>query len=119
LAGSLTQIVLLGLPAFFLLRSDAITSFTMYRLVYDVAWVSLGWGIMNLLPILPLDGGRVTVVLLHRLNVEDAERLARLISVGAALGLAIWAWHAVGFLMALWAMFFAVSNAAAVTRQRV
>jgi len=116
LAGSLTQIVFLGLPAMFLVRSEVISSFTWYVFFSDLAWVSLGWGIINLLPILPLDGGNITITVLRRMNGIDADRIARLLSVGAALGLAIWAYHSLGFLAALWALFFAVWNAAALTR---
>jgi Peptidase family M50 len=33
------------------------------RLSSELAWVSLGWGIINLLPILPLDGGNIAITL--------------------------------------------------------
>ena len=29
------------------------------RVLNDVMWVNLGWGVLNLLPILPLDGGHI------------------------------------------------------------
>jgi membrane-associated protease RseP (regulator of RpoE activity) len=116
LAGSVTQILLLGLPALLILRADAIQSPTWYTIVSDVAWVSLGWGIINLLPILPLDGGNIALVVLRRVKGIDGERIARALSVGAALGLAIWSYHNLGPLAALWALFFGVLNAVALAK---
>jgi membrane-associated protease RseP (regulator of RpoE activity) len=55
----------------------------------SLLWVNVGWGILNLLPILPLDGGNV---LFHTLNAAThggGERPARIISlVVAVLGVA-------------------------------
>ena len=50
-------------------------------------WITLGWGLFNLLPLLPMDGGlALTEVLEHRLGGGRGQRLARKISVvtGAA-----------------------------------
>lgn len=116
LAGSITQIVVLGLPALFLLRTDAIDSFTMHTIVSFVAWVSFGWAIINLLPLLPFDGGNIAVTLLRRVNGIDAVRVARLISVGVALGVAVWAYHEISPLTSLWVLFFGVLNAVALTK---
>ncbi|HXX69030.1 MAG TPA: site-2 protease family protein [Polyangiaceae bacterium] len=61
--------------------------------VGSLLWVNFGWGILNLLPMLPLDGGNV---LLHALNAVTrgrGERPARLVSVAcaaAALLLTLW-----------------------------
>ncbi len=59
-AGSLAQIILLALPAYFLrellpLGAPVELHFFLYRLY----WVSLFWGVLNLLPIWPLDGGHI------------------------------------------------------------
>jgi Zn-dependent protease len=115
-AGSLTQMLLLGLPALLLLRSGAIESYTTYVIVHDVQWVSLGWAIINLLPILPLDGGNIAHTLLRKVRRIDALWIARNISVGAALGLAVWAYHTLGWMSALWALFFGILNAVALAR---
>ncbi len=116
LAGSITQIVVLGLPALFLLRTNAIDSLTLRAIVSDVAWISFGWAIINLLPLLPFDGGNIAVTLLRRVNGIDAARVVRLISVGVALGVAVWAYYVVGPLTSLWVLFFAVLNAVALTK---
>jgi stage IV sporulation protein FB len=121
LAGSLSQIVLLGIPAYMITHHSTLifTSYGWYVFFWDLMWVSLGWGIINLLPILPLDGGNIAVTLLRRTRLDDPVRLARQLSVGAALGLAIWAYHTTGWFGALWALGFAIWNAAALTKNQV
>jgi Zn-dependent protease len=82
LSGALAQIVLLGLTARWLLRSDwmydqllshfqdhlSIREFSpvsaMYFFVSHLEYVSIWWGLFNLLPIRPLDGGHVSETLL-------------------------------------------------------
>jgi hypothetical protein len=110
LAGPVAQTVLLGLPALFILHSDAMTSPTAHVIVRDIAWISLGWAAINLLPILPLDGGTITTTMLRYTRVAEPLRLARAISAGTALGISIWAWQSVGPI-ALCAALFAASNA--------
>jgi stage IV sporulation protein FB len=71
-------------------------------------YVNYGWGILNLLPMLPLDGGNVTVQLLNALTGGKGERPARVISIVVA-GLATLA--AVFLYQFLWGAFLAVSFA--------
>lgn len=64
-------------------------------------WVGLGWGIINLLPILPLDGGNIAITLLRRTRIDEPDRVVRLLSVGTAIRLAIWLYNQVGWMGAL------------------
>lgn len=60
LAGPLTSIFVLGLPAMALRDSDwGQSSLFRYKTLFMVVWMSIGWGVLNLLPILPLDGGHI------------------------------------------------------------
>lgn len=70
LAGSLTAILLLGLPARALMESDWATrqhveyfffpdDFSWWPVLWWLAFVNIWWSIVNLLPIRPLDGGNV------------------------------------------------------------
>ncbi len=78
LAGPFTQILLLGVPAWLAYRNldlrDPLLAFSVYILYF----VSFIWGFVNLLPILPLDGGHVAQALWGR-------PLARRISVVTAV----------------------------------
>lgn len=52
---------------------------------YDnLLFVNVGWGVANLLPMLPLDGGNVMTQLLDALTGGRGERPARYVSIGVA-----------------------------------
>jgi Zn-dependent protease len=59
-------------------------SFVVRVAVHDLLWVNFGWGFLNLLPILPLDGGNVVRSVLHAVRRRPDERLALLISITCA-----------------------------------
>jgi Zn-dependent protease len=47
----------------------------------DAVWVNVGWGVFNLLPVLPLDGGHIMVAILALCRVKNAERVGRIASI--------------------------------------
>ena len=47
----------------------------------QIIFVNLGWGLLNLLPMLPLDGGNVMHQLIAMITGTDGERPARVISI--------------------------------------
>ena len=59
LAGPLSALVLLGIPSWLLAQSGVITSIEGRDAVTAAVWINIGWSLLNLLPILPLDGGQV------------------------------------------------------------
>jgi len=68
--------------------SSGLAGFVVGELVY----VNFAWGALNLLPMLPLDGGNVMVHVLNALRKGRGERPARIISIvmaGAAVATAI------------------------------
>src|SRR5688572_24503245 len=75
----------------------------------DLIWANLGWGAVNLLPILPLDGGQVMQRLLVASSPERGPQLARRASLAVAVVVAIvaltqgwvWALFLFGWLAAL------------------
>ena len=103
LAGSVTQIVLLGTGVRDHVQQPMLffTSYGWYVFFWNLMWVSLGWGIINLLPILPLDGGNIAITLLRRTRIDEPDRVVRLLSVGTAIRLAIWLYNQVGWMGAL------------------
>jgi Zn-dependent protease len=55
----------------------------------DLVWVSLGWGVLNLVPIIPLDGGRVMESVLNLATQGRGMRPARYVSIAVAVVLAV------------------------------
>jgi membrane-associated protease RseP (regulator of RpoE activity) len=51
-------------------------------LLSTLLWVNIGWGIINLIPILPLDGGAIMRSLYHWLRSPYDERTPLKISIG-------------------------------------
>jgi Zn-dependent protease len=77
--------------------------------------VNLKWGLLNLLPMLPLDGGNVMTHLLNAFTGGRGERSARIVSivvagVGLAAALLLTGGWANGAWMAMLALLFASSN---------
>lgn len=53
-------------------------------------FVNIGWGIFNLVPMLPLDGGNVLRAALRALSSKNGEKIARVVSVVFAVTIALW-----------------------------
>lgn len=69
-----------------------ITSFTgfikneyLFFIVENLKWVSIGWGIINLIPILPLDGGSIMRNAYHWIRNPYDERTPLIISIGSGI----------------------------------
>ena len=76
--------VLLGVPAYLLRQAiDSDTSRLLATTIRDLYWVSFVWSLVNLAPVLPLDGGHITQALWGR-------PVARRLSVVAAVVLTIY-----------------------------
>ena len=88
------------------------------RLLFDLLWVNVGWSAINLLPIVPMDGGHILQNLLRHKWGEKAEEPALAVSLAVALvcGIAAyisgWTWSLV---MVAW---FASSNVQALFEHR-
>jgi stage IV sporulation protein FB len=50
----------------------------------DMVFINWYWGLVNLLPVLPLDGGRIAEALFNRFRPWDGPRLTAILSVVAA-----------------------------------
>ncbi len=48
-------------------------------------WVNVGWGVLNLLPMLPLDGGNVLALVLGDLTKGHGQRPAHVVSIAVAV----------------------------------
>lgn len=64
----------------------------------DLLWINFGWGALNLLPVLPLDGGHVA----ERLTSTRAARVISIVTAGAlAIGAFVWHSESVAFLLVI------------------
>jgi Zn-dependent protease len=54
---------------------------------FDFLWVNIGWGIFNLLPMLPLDGGHVLLTLGEWISKRKGRLISHFISLGVALAI--------------------------------
>lgn len=57
--------------------------------ILSLMWVNIIWGLVNLLPIWPLDGGQVSRQICERYRGRDGMRIAIIISLGTAIGFAL------------------------------
>jgi membrane-associated protease RseP (regulator of RpoE activity) len=59
-------------------------------LIGYMLWVNLGWAILNLLPILPLDGGQITASAAEAVAGPAGRRAARYFSLVVTAAISIW-----------------------------
>jgi Zn-dependent protease len=114
-AGFLVAAIVTALHAWLLPHAIASPSLggskAIAEIVYDqLLWVNFGWGIVNLLPMLPLDGGNVMAQLLTKLAGARGERLARFVSIAVAGLAALWAFGVQQWWPALLAISFVATN---------
>jgi Zn-dependent protease len=80
-------------------------------IIRTILWVNVGWGIFNLFPMLPLDGGNVMLQVLQALTGGRGERAARIVSIGvAALALGFGYLLQLGWWGAMLGLMFIVTN---------
>lgn len=79
-------------------------------IVSQLLWVNVGWGILNLIPMLPLDGGHVMRSLWQWLRRTYDERLPLKISIGVGIAVAVAALMLGQIFGALLAVWFTYNN---------
>lgn len=80
---------------------------------YDLLWVNIGWGIFNLFPILPLDGGHVLLTLERWLTKKQDQIISYTISLLGALTITLLAFTLGSSWVGILGIWFAYSNATA------
>jgi Zn-dependent protease len=112
LAGPLSALLLLGLPAYVLKDSVwANETYERYVIVHDIAWVNIVWSVLNLMPVLPLDGGNIAAAAL-------GDRPARILSVVVAGAGAVLLFQTGNEFGGVFAVMFALMNFANLSQQR-
>jgi len=118
LAGPLTGLILLGVPAF-LFQDPAGSSATWDLVLRELVFVNVAWSGVNLLPVLPLDGGQVAASVLRRFKGEDGQRLAHQVSIAVAAVAALLAYELNYVFGSLFAVFFIAQNYSALRDERL
>jgi Zn-dependent protease len=78
--------------------------------VRDLVWVNFGWGLINLLPLLPLDGGNVMRRLIEVAKRGPDEALALRVSIAVAAVAALWAFSSQLYLASFLGAYFCYAN---------
>ncbi|MEZ5142054.1 MAG: hypothetical protein R2726_05970 [Acidimicrobiales bacterium] len=112
LAGPLSTLVLFGIPAVWLANSGLLRSADADIVLEQVIFVNVGWAVLNLLPILPLDGGNVCVSLLDLVTGGRGRRPAAVVSIVLAGLVALWGFATGWFFVGLLGVMFAGMNVA-------
>jgi Zn-dependent protease len=109
LAGPMVGLVI-GFPALViggLLTEDGTTA---RQIVEYVAQVNLVWAILNLLPMLPLDGGRIVASLLEMMFGRGSQRVAYILSIVVAVLIGLLSIFLGAYLMILFCAYFIYLN---------
>jgi len=80
------SVVVAGLAGLFTNASPAVS-----RVLDNVMWVNLGWGVLNLLPILPLDGGHIASSVAGIVAGRKGRIAARIFSIVLTVTIGLWA----------------------------
>ena len=86
-------------------RSDYLSMALGYLL-----YINLIWGILNLFPLWPLDGGQILGVLLGMASPRNGMRWAHVVSLLVAGGIAVWLASMGQYWMAVWFGYFGFIN---------
>jgi Zn-dependent protease len=118
LAGPLSALLLLGVPSYLLAQSGMITSVEGRDAVHAAVWINVGWSLLNLLPILPLDGGQVFASVVDISTKGRRTRIPEIVSIVVAGVLAIVALRAGIIFGAFIALMFAGLNLSSLSRAK-
>jgi stage IV sporulation protein FB len=71
----------------YVFRPDALN--LRFEFYWDMLWINIMWGLVNLLPIWPLDGGQITLTVLSQISPYDGRRWMHIVSLVASALIAI------------------------------
>jgi stage IV sporulation protein FB len=91
-------------------ETDLPSSAAAYAIFNFIIMPSLWWALLNLLPILPLDGGNILMNALQLNNVRDARRVAHFVSIGVAVLAGIYSMQSGDTMFGMFCLMFAASN---------
>lgn len=125
LAGPVPPLVFIGLPALSMLRSSGYT-FSLVQpffqptasviFLQQLVFVNLVWSLLNLIPVLPLDGGIVSASILEMIVKGRGRQIANVISILIAGALGLWALSMGELILPVMAVFLVGLNIMELTR---
>lgn len=118
LAGPIAALVLLGIPSYLLSQSGMVTSVEGRDIVTAAVWINVGWSLLNLLPILPLDGGQVFAASIEIATKGRRTKLPEIVSIAVAAVLAVVAVRAGLLFGGLIAVMFIGINVSSLSRAK-
>ncbi len=91
---------LLGRPIF-VGRGDFIENPYLAILVFQLLVVNVFWGLINLLPVYPLDGGKISRELFTAFSRNDGYQQSLIVSIGVGAGIALYGAYRQDFWLAI------------------
>jgi len=82
--------LLFGLACVLIEQTTPPPSGYLHRVLANLIWVNIGWSLINLAPVPPMDGGKIATVVLIRLFGRRGFLFAQLISLGTCVVLFAW-----------------------------
>ena len=73
-------------------------------------FINIWWGVVNLLPIWPLDGGHVSRELFQMFDRHEAIRNSLILSLVCAAGMVLWGFQSGDGFIAMMFVFMAIAN---------
>ncbi len=78
-----------GLFGLIVVPAEMVVSLRFTQLIVDILFASIFWGVLNLLPVFPLDGGQISRELFSLGNPRDGVRQSLMLSIATAVLLAV------------------------------
>ena len=103
--------IALGTPCFLAKGLIDVGNAPLQGVLDDLVWVNVGWGFVNLVPILPLDGGLAFEAVWGMIAPRHAEQGARVVSTLAGLGLGALALVSGWTMPGMFAIWLGIDNA--------
>jgi Zn-dependent protease len=127
-AGPLSALVLFGIPALWYAGLHGLDPWAGFKpshaslsasqvIIGQIVYVNVGWSILNLLPVLPLDGGNITASMCELVVPTKGRRVANVLSIVFAAVLGLWAMKYVGVIGMVFAIVFIGMNIGELSRR--
>lgn len=116
LAGPMATLIPFGIPAILVARSGMVTSLDGQDLLQQILFVNVVWALLNLVPLLPLDGGAVLASAIDWVAPGRGRRITNVVSIGLAGLVLLYGLGSGFFFLAMLGGVFVVTNVMELSR---